>query len=119
MLKIIVTGFLVMLLSQPLLAEEREFSIYQGTITSAAKSSDFIIVNEREIHLAEDVEIKDSKEKEASFSDLKAGKWVYIVSEQTPEGLVAKRIYILPKHVKKSEKHNYPFMKREEESKNR
>lgn len=117
MLKVLLSGVLILLLSQPLLAEDKEFSIYQGMISSAAKIPKFIIVNEREITLAEDIKIMDSKERDASLSDLKTGKWIYIVSEHTPNGPVAKKIYIIPKHVKKSEKHNYPFMKREEESK--
>lgn len=115
MLNIFIAGFLFLILSQPVLAGEKEFSIYQGVISSASRIPRYIIVNEREIPLAEDIKVKDSKERDIYLSDLKAGKWVYIVSEESPAGLKAKRIYILPKHVKKSEKDKYPFMKREEE----
>ena len=105
------------MLSQPVLAEEHEISIYQGTISSVEGLPGYIIVNERQFPLSDDAEIKDSKEKDANLSDLKEGKWVYIVSEDSPNGFKAKRIYLLPKYIQKSEKDNYPFMKKEEEQK--
>ena len=117
MLTILVTGILSLILSSPAFAEEREFSIYQGTISSVEGMPDYLIVNEREIQLSDDVEITDSKENNARLSDLKEGKWVYIVSEDSPNGFKAKRIYLLPKYIKKSDKDNYPFMKKEEEQK--
>jgi hypothetical protein len=116
MLNLLITAFLFLMLSQPVPAQEREFSIYQGVISSTERLPGYLIINEREIPLADDVEVKDSREKEVSLSDLKAGKWVYIVSEQSSDSLIAKRIYLLPKHIKKNEKQDYPFMKREEES---
>ena len=119
MLKVLLSGVLILLLSQPLFAEDKEFSIYQGMISSAGKIPKFIIVNEREITLAGDIKVMDSKERDATLSDLKTGKWVYIVSEHTPDGPVAKKIYIIPKHVSKWDKHNYPFMEKEEKTKHR
>ncbi len=117
MLHVLFTSVLLLMLSQPVLAEEREFSIYQGVISSTEGMPKYLIVNEREIPLSGDVKVKDPKEKEVSLSDLKAGKWVYIVSEASSDGLVAKRIYLLPKYIKKGEKADYPFMKKEEEGK--
>ncbi|MBI5755632.1 MAG: hypothetical protein HZA12_01790 [Nitrospirae bacterium] len=117
MLKIFLSGILFLILTQPLLAQEREFSIYQGVISSAEQAPEYIIIDERKFPLAGDVKVKDYREKDATLSDLKPGKWVYIVSEQSSTGdLTAKRIYILPRYIKKGEKQNYPFMKREEES---
>ena len=115
MLTILVTGILSLILSSPAFAEEREFSIYQGTISSVEGMPDYLIVNEREIQLSDDVEIKDSKENNARLSDLKEGKWVYIVSEDSSNGFKARKIYLLPKYIKKGEKDKYPFMKKEEE----
>lgn len=117
MLTILVAGILSLILSSPGFAEEKEFSIYQGTISSVEGLPGYIIVNERQFPLLDDAEIKDSKERHANLSDLKEGKWVYIVSEDSPNGFKAKRIYLLPKYINKNEKDNYPFMKKEEEQK--
>lgn len=114
MIHIFITGFLFLILSQPSLAQEREFSIYQGVVSSTQGIPRYIIIDERAFLLAGDVKVKDNKEREATLSDLKAGKWVYIVSEFTSDGPEVKKIYLLPKYIKKSEKDNYPFMKREE-----
>lgn len=117
MLNILLAGILSLILSSPALAGGQEFSIYQGTVSSVEGIPDYIIVNEQKIQLSDDVEIKDSKEKDAKLSDLKEGKWVYIVSENSSNGFKAKKIYLLPKYIKKSEKDKYPFMKKEEERK--
>lgn len=115
MIHLFLAGFLSLMLSQPSLAQEREFSIYQGVVSSTEGIPRYIIIDERAFPLAGDVKVKDHKERDARLSDLKAGKWVYIVSEFTPDGPEVKKIYLLPEYIKKSEKDNYPFMKREED----
>ncbi len=115
MFYILLTGLFFLLSNQPALAEEQVSEIFQGIISSTRGAPSYLVVNERKIYLDEDVEVKDHKERELSVSELKAGKWVYIVSEKRSYGPTALRIYLLPKRIKDYEKRNYPFMKREEE----
>ncbi len=116
MFYILFSALLLLLSNQPVMAENSDVERFQGIISSTEGLPGYIVVNERQILLDEDVKIKDPKEKEASVSDLKSGKWVYIVAEKKPAGHTAIRIYLLPKRIKDKEKHDYPFMTREEES---
>ena len=116
MFYILFSALLLLLSNQPVLAENSDVERFQGIISSTEGLPGYIVVNERQILLDEDIKIKNPKEKEVSVSDLKGGKWVYIVAEKKPAGLSAIRIYLLPKHIKDKEKHDYPFMTKEEES---
>ena len=98
------------------MAESNNIEKFQGIISSTEGLPNYMMVNERKILLNEGIEIKDSKEKKASVSDLKEGKWVYIVYEEKRPGLTATRIFLIPRRIKDKEKGHYPFMTREEES---
>ena len=115
MLNILFAVLMLLLSNQPAMAENKDVEIFQGIISSAEGLPKYIYVNERRLLLDSNIDVRDQKEKEALLSNLKSGKWVYIVSEKRSEGPTALRIYILPKHIKDNEKHDYPFMKREEE----
>lgn len=115
MFYILFSALLLLISNQPVMAENRYVEPYQGIISSTEGAPGYIIVNERKILLDKGVAIKDHEEKEVSLSDLKKGKWVYIVSEKRAAGLTALRIYLLPRRIKDNEKRNYPFIIREEE----
>ena len=117
MFHILFVTILFLLSNQPVLAADGNTEAFQGIINSTEGAPKYLIVHERKILLDEKVEIKDHKEKDAAISDLKNGKWVYIVTEEKPAGTTALRIYLLPKRLKDNEKHNYPFIQREEEPK--
>ncbi len=105
-----------LLSGQSVMAESNNTERFQGIISSTEGLPYYLMVNERKILLDEGVEIKDPKEKKAALSDLKEGKWVYIVSEEKGPGLIATRIFLIPRRVKDKERDHYPFMTREEES---
>ena len=112
----LITTLFFLLAGQPVMAENNNVERFQGIISSTGGLPDYIMVNERKILLDEGVEIKDPKEKKAALSDLKEGKWVYIVSEEKGPGLIATRIFLIPRRVKDKERGHYPFMTREKES---
>ncbi len=116
MFYILITTLLLLLSNQPVMAENSDVERFQGIISSTEGLPGYIVVNERRILLDEGVKIKDPKEKEASLTDLKSGRWIYIAAEERPAGLTAIRIFLLPKRIKDKEKRDYPFMTREEES---
>ncbi len=116
MLYIIFVTLFLMVSNGPAVAEEAPHTeTFQGVISSTGGMPRYLIVNENKILIGENAEVKDHKEREISLSDLKNGKWVYIVAEKKPSGITAQRIYLLPKNIKGRDKHEYRFMKREEE----
>ena len=114
MLKFIIAGLLFILSNQPALAGGNDTVIFQGIVNSTDGMPYHLFINERKILLDERVEVMDHKERDKDLSDIKNGKWLYIVSEETLSGPKAIRIYLLPGNVKHSEKRNYPFMHKEE-----
>ncbi len=115
MINFLIAGLLLLLSNQPALAGSDDTVTYQGIVNSIEGIPNHLIINERKIFLDDDVEVMDHKEKEKSLSDIKNGKWIYVVSEEKSSGLTALRIYLLPGKVKDSEKHKYPFMVKEED----
>ena len=115
MLNFIIAGLLLLLSNQPALAGGDDTVTFQGIVSSTDGSPYHLFINERKVLLDERVEVRDHKEKDKSLSDIKNGKWLYIVSEETLSGPKAIRIYLLPGNVKHGEKRNYPFMYREED----
>ncbi len=115
MLNFLIAGLLLLLSHQPALAGSDDTVTFQGIVNSIEGIPNHIIINERKIFLDDDVEVMDHKEKEKSLSDIKNGKWIYVVSEEKSSGLTALRIYLLPGKVKDSEKNKYPFMAKEED----
>jgi len=116
MLKVLIAGLLLLLSYQPALAESDDTIIFQGIVNSTDEIPGHLFINERKVLLDEGVEVKDHKEKYKSLSDIKRGKWIYVVSKPTLSGPKAIRIYLLPGNVKHSDKHNYPFMQKEEDN---
>ncbi len=109
-------AFLLLLVSgPPAIAGGENTETYQGIVSSTEGLPNHIIVNERRVLLDSQVEIKDHKEKDKSLSDIKNGKWIYVVAEERSSGLTAIKIYLLPGKIKDNEKHKYPFMVKEED----
>lgn len=115
MFYILLSTILLLLSSQPVLAEDGYVNSFQGAISATDGIPKYIVVNEHKLLLDEKVIVKNHKEKDASLSDLKAGQWIYIAAQKRPAGLTALRIYLLPRHVPDKEKSGYPFMEKEEE----
>lgn len=119
MLYIIFVTLFLMISNNPVCAEDTlPTETYQGVISSTEGMPGYLIINESKVLLGENTEVKDSKERIKSLSDLKNGKWVYIVAERRPSGITAQRIYLLPNKIKNRDKHEYHFMQMEEESEN-
>ena len=116
MINFLIAGLLLLLSNQPALAGSDDTVTFQGIVNSADGMPGYLIINERKVLLDERVEVRDHKEKDKSLSDIKNGKWIYVVSKETLSGPNAIRIYLLPGNVKHGEKHKYPFMHKEEES---
>lgn len=116
MFYIIFVVLAVFLSGNPVMAEDTYAETFQGVISSTEGVPQYLIVNEKKVLIGDRAEVKDYKERKIELSDLKVGKWVYLVVEKKTAGLTAKKIYLLPKKIRDSEKHTYPFMVREEEA---
>lgn len=116
MLYIIFVALAVFLSGNPVMAEDTYAETFQGVISSTEGMPQYLIVNEKKVLIGDKAEVMDYKERKIELSDLKVSKWVYLVVERKQAGLTAQKIYLLPKRIKDSEKHNYPFMVREEEA---
>ncbi|MBI5193988.1 MAG: hypothetical protein HZA08_11195 [Nitrospirae bacterium] len=101
--------------NNPVMAEDTYTETFQGVISSTEGIPQYLIVNEKKVLISNNAEVKDHKDREIELSDIKVGKWVYLVVEKKQAGLTVNKIYLLPKRIKDSEKHNYPFIGREEE----
>lgn len=116
MLNYLIAGLLLLLSHQPALAGSDATVTYQGVVNSTEGMPGHLFINERKVLLDERVEVMDHKEKDKSLSDIKNGKWIYVVSKETLSGPKAIRIYLLPGNVKHGDKHNYLFMQKEEDN---
>lgn len=116
MLHIIFLTLMLLLSNNPAAGQESYTETFQGVIGSLEGMPGYLIVNEKKILIGDRVEVKDYKDIEIRLTDLKIGKWVYLVVEKKQAGLTAHKIYLLPKRIKDSEKHSYPFMVREEQA---
>lgn len=116
MLHIIFLTLMLFLSNNPVMAEDTHTETFQGVISSTEGVPQYLIVNEKKVLIGDRSEVKDYKERKIELSDLKVSKWVYLVVARKQAGLTAEKIYLLPKRIKDSEKHNYPFMVREEEA---
>lgn len=115
MLNFLIAGLLLLLSNQPALAGSEDTVAFQGVVNSTSGMPNYLLVNERKVLLDDRIEVRDYKEKEKSLSDIKDGKWIYVVYEETSSGPNAVRIYLLPGKVKHNEKHKYEFMHKEED----
>src|SRR4030067_1867998 len=115
MLNFLIAGLLLLLSNQPALAVSDDTVTFQGIVNSTEGMPNHLFINERKVLLDERVEVRDQKDKEKSLSDIKNGKWIYVLSEAESSGPNAIRVYLLPGKVKDSEKHKYPFMHKEED----
>ena len=115
MLNFIIAGLLLLLSNQPALAGSDDTATFQGVVNSTDEMPGHLFINERKVLLDERVEVRDHKEKDKSLSDIKNGKWVYVVFKETFSGPKAIRVYLLPGNVKHRDKHKYQFMHKEED----
>ena len=115
MLNFLIAGLLLLLSNQPALAVSDDTVTFQGIVNSTEGMPNHLFINEMKVLLDEMVEVRDHKDKDKSLSDIKNGKWIYVVSEEKSSGPNAIRVYLLPGKVKDSEKHKYPFMHKEKD----
>lgn len=103
--------------NNPVIAEETAGTeTFQGVVSSTEGGTRYLIINEKRVLLSDNLEVKDHSEREIELSDIRVGKWVYVVAERRAAGITARRIYLLPKKITNREKHEYRFMEREEET---
>lgn len=114
MINLIFACLLLLLSNQPAIAGSDDTVTFQGIVSTTDGIPNHLFINESKVLLDERVEVRDHKGNDKSLSEIKNGKWLYIVSEETLSGPKAIRIYLLPGNVKHSEKRNYPFMHKEE-----
>ncbi len=115
MINLLFACLLLLLSNQPAFAGSDDTVTFQGIVSSAEGIPNHLLINERKLLLDDRVEVRDHKEKEKSLSDIKEGKWLYVVYKETLTGPKAIRIYLLPGKVNDSDKKNHPFMHKEED----
>jgi hypothetical protein len=110
----VVMGLLFLLFSGSLLhAGERE--TFQGVIVSYNPVDNMMVVNERPVLITPNTQFLNHKELRTSRLEWVPGKWVFVVGESSPRGILADKLFLLPHRVKTAEITHYPFMSGDDE----
>jgi hypothetical protein len=107
---IILIAFSVLLSSTWTFASEEGISKTQGRIMGIDFKKNIMVVNEKTFIWNKSTIFNNDKESVIGIEKFKTKSWVFIEGEPGDKNTVIKRIYLLPKHVGKKERHLYPFM---------
>jgi hypothetical protein len=110
--KIIALALLILLLaSVQVFAAEQGVLRFQGKMMNLSLRKAQMTVNERKVVWDSKSLFYDEKGSPAKVEALKRNNWVYIVAiRQKNKPILIQKLYLLPKYIKKNEKHFYPFM---------
>jgi hypothetical protein len=84
----------------------------QGTVTTVDFKQHTLVVYEKPFVWNANTVFKNEKELPVKADNLKLKSWVYIEGEydKTQTRALAKKIYLLPKHIDRKERQLYPFI---------
>jgi hypothetical protein len=104
--------FSVFILSTLALAQDTDTVKLQGRVMQLDLEKNVMIVNERLFVLDFQTSVRDEKDYPITVDRLKPEAWVYVEGKHNNaiKKLVAKKIYLLPKYIEKTERRLYPFM---------
>lgn len=102
----------MILIATQTFASEEDLMKLQGTIMDFDLKGHRMVVNEKLFVWDLETKFYDSKGSPIPADRFNAKAWVYIQAEEykAKKRIVIKKIYLLPKHVSKKEKHLYSFM---------
>lgn len=107
---IILIAFSILASSTWTFATEEVVSRTQGPIMRIDLKKNVMVVNEKTFIWNRSTIFNDDKESVIGIERFKTKSWVFIEGEPRDKDVVIKKIYLLPKHVGKKERHLYPFM---------
>jgi hypothetical protein len=102
----------VFVLSTIALAQDGDTVKLQGRVMQLDLEKNIMIVNEKLFVLDSQTSVRDEKDYPITADRLKLQAWVYVEGKNNKaiKKLVAKKIYLLPKYIEKTERRLYPFM---------
>jgi len=107
---IILIAFSILPSSTWTFASEEGISKTQGPIMRIDFKKNSMVVNEKTFIWNKSTVFNDDKGSITGIEKFKTKSWVFIEAETGDQYIVIKKIYLLPKHVGKKERHLYPFM---------
>ena len=84
----------------------------QGMIMEIDTYKNILIVNEKSFVWNQSTATYDAKGSPMTIVKFTPKTWVYIIGERDKDSklTIVNKIYLLPKHISKKERHLYPFM---------
>jgi hypothetical protein len=108
---IILVAFSILLSSTGTFASEEGILMKtHGPIMKMDSKKNIMVVNEKTFIWNKSTVFNDDKGSITGIEKFKTKSWVFIEGETEDQYIVIKKIYLLPKHVGKKERHLYPFM---------
>lgn len=104
--------FLSLFISFLTFAADKDIVAFQGMVMELDWKKKMITVNERSFAFDQNTIVLNEKGSPIAPENLKTKTWVLIEAvKDKSQKKVAKKIYLLPKHIDGKEKHLYPFIK--------
>jgi hypothetical protein len=84
----------------------------QGKVTEVNLVKKTLVIGETTFFWDENTIFSDAKGSPVAINRVKPNGWVYIACEynKRTDRRIARKVYLLPKHIGKKEQHLYPFM---------
>ena len=103
--------FVLVFSALPLVAEEKVVGI-QAVINTLDLKKNVMIANERLFELNARTTIRNNRGATITIDQLKPKTWVYVegLRDKKKRGIVAQKIYVIPKYIEEKEKRLYPFI---------
>jgi hypothetical protein len=102
--------FAVLCFSSATLAAGSGVVKFQGRVMDLDLKSNTMSVNEKTIVWDTQTIFHNENGGSIKVESLGVKTWVYIVGISADKKIVARKIYLIPKHIYQKEKHRYPFM---------
>ena len=102
--------FAALCLSSTTLAAESGMVKFQGRVMELDLKNNTMSVNEKTIVWDTHTTFHNEKGVSIKVESLGVRTWVYIVGVSADKKIVAKKIYLIPKHIYQKERYRYPFM---------
>ena len=105
--------FFILFICSLTFAADKDIVGTQGIILAIDLAHRSMVVNERKVAWDEQTLFNNEKGKPITVDQLKVENWVYLegVRDKGKKRVLARKIYLLPKHIDEKQKHLYPFIR--------
>jgi hypothetical protein len=104
--------FLTLFVSSLTFGSDGSIVRIQGIVMDVDLKKNILIVNERTLFWAPHTFFYNENGSPITADKLRTKAWVYIegVRDNIKKGVIAEKIYLIPKYIHEKEKHLYPFI---------